>query len=68
MISSKAAPQGDGAPDVSYRGVVLPAGMTPACLDEVSRIINAHQHEDCDDLDADCAVKVFEAVRAHRES
>jgi hypothetical protein len=50
---------------IEYRGVVLPYGMTPACLDVVARIINLHQREECDDLDAECAVKVFEAIRLH---
>ena len=68
MHSSEAAPQGDGAPEIRYRGVVLPAGMTPACLDAVSKIINRHQRDECVDLDSECAVKVFEAVYAHRRS
>ncbi len=51
---------------ITYRGIVLPDGMTPACLDAVARIINLHQREECDDLDAECAVKVYEAVRLHR--
>jgi hypothetical protein len=40
--------------------------MSSACLDAVARIINLHQREDCDDLDAECAVKVFEAVQSFR--
>jgi hypothetical protein len=51
---------------IEYRGVILPEGMTPACLDAVARIINLHQQEDCDDLDAECAVKIYKAVRAHQ--
>jgi hypothetical protein len=51
---------------IEYRGVILPDGMMPACLDALARIINLHQQEDCDDLDAECAVKVYEAVRSHR--
>jgi hypothetical protein len=51
--------------DGPYRGVALPGGMSRECLDAVTRIINKHQREDCDDLDSDCAVKVLEAVHAH---
>lgn len=54
-----------GQSGTEYRGVVLPEGMTPACLDEVARLINRHQMDDNDDLDAECAVKVFAVVRAH---
>jgi hypothetical protein len=53
-----------GASVNEYRGIALPAGMTPACLDAVARIINLHQREECDDLDVECAVKVFKAVRS----
>lgn len=48
-----------------YRGVVLPSNMTPACLDDVSRIINLFTLPDNDELEAECAVRIFEAVRAH---
>jgi hypothetical protein len=48
-----------------HRGVVLPEGMTPACLDDLAAIINRHQREDSDELDAECAVKVFEVVLRH---
>jgi hypothetical protein len=57
---------GENTSGGKYRGVSLPVGMTPACLDAVARIINQHQQEDCDDLDPECAVKVFEAVQSHR--
>jgi hypothetical protein len=53
-----------GASD-SYRGVKLPRGMTPACLDEVARLINLHQLDSCEDSDDEGAIKVFEAVRRH---
>jgi len=43
-----------------------PIGHDARVFDAVAKIINSHQHENCDDLDADCAVKVFEAVLAHR--
>jgi hypothetical protein len=56
----------ESAPSSEYRGVVLPEGMTRACLDSVARIINRHQLDDNDDLDSECAVKVFLAVQEHR--
>lgn len=51
--------------DADYRGVVLPAGMSRACLDNLARIINRHQLESCEETDAECAVRVFEAVQRH---
>jgi hypothetical protein len=48
-----------------HRGYILPEGMTPACLDELAKLINRHQWDDCDDLDAECAIKAFAIVRAH---
>jgi len=47
-----------------YRGVVLPVGMTPACLDEIAGLLNRHQLADSEDTDAEGAVRIFEAVRA----
>jgi hypothetical protein len=51
--------------DVEYRGVVLPHGMTRACLDEVACLLNLHQLESCEDSDAEGAIRIFEAVRRH---
>lgn len=48
-----------------YRGLKLPEGMTPACLDALAKLINRHQWDDNDDLDAECAVKAFAIVREH---
>jgi hypothetical protein len=48
-----------------HRGVVLPEDMTPACLDDIARLLNGHQLETCEDSDAEGAVKIFEAVRRH---
>ena len=52
-----------GAPD-KHRGVVLPRGMTPECLDALARILNAHANDETDELDAECAARVFEVVRS----
>lgn len=48
-----------------YRGVVLPDGMTPACLDEIAGLLNRHQLETCEDSDDEGVIKLFEAVRRH---
>jgi hypothetical protein len=53
--------------DAAYRGVTLPIGMTPACLDEIAELLNCHQLETCEDTDAEGAVKIFQAVQRHLE-
>ena len=55
-----------GQAGVDYRCVMLPASMTRACLEELARLINEHQLEDCNDTDAECAVRAFLIVQRHR--
>lgn len=59
------APAGTPKQAAKYRGVVLLKGMTPACLDAIAGLLNRHQLADCEDTDAEGAIKIFEAVRAH---
>ena len=61
--SSGPVPVGDGAPGLSYRGVVLSDGMTPDCLDAMARIVNRHASGDTDELDAECAARLYATVR-----
>jgi hypothetical protein len=49
-----------------HRGRTLPEGMTPECLDRLARIINAHANGETDELDAECAVRIFEVCRGIR--
>ena len=61
---------GTGVPQIevtpaTFRGVRLPARMTPACLDELAGVLNRHSRGDDDELDAECAVRVFEVVLRH---
>ena len=71
-ITSSAEPEKAGAPGrwfgfrrETHRGVTLPRGMTPDLLDRLARILNRHANGDTDELDAECAARVFEVVRAH---
>lgn len=48
-----------------YRSDVLPHGMSPLCLDELSRLINDHQRDDCETSDSECAIKAFLIVQSH---
>lgn len=65
--TASAAPRGEGAgAPKTHRGVVLPAGMTPQMLDKLARILNVHASGETDELDAECAARVFEVVAAHR--
>ena len=52
-------------PDRVYRGYGLPAQMTPECLDEVADLLNRHQRDDCEESDAEGAIKIFQAVLSH---
>jgi hypothetical protein len=58
--------EGAGAPGM-HRGVVLPRGMTPECLDKLAGILNAHASGETEELDAECAARVFEVVQALRQ-
>jgi predicted ATPase len=42
-----------------YRGLALPKGMTPACLDEMARLINRHGHDLDEWSDAELAVRLY---------
>jgi hypothetical protein len=55
----------EGQAGEKYRCVMLPSGMTRACLDELASLINEHQFDECDDLDVECAVKAFLIVQSH---
>lgn len=48
-----------------HRGLDLPKGMPTACLDELAAILNRHCRGDDDELDSECAVRVFETVLKH---
>jgi hypothetical protein len=48
-----------------HRGVVLPKGMTPACLDELASLLNMHCHEDNEENNEDAAVRAFGVVLKH---
>jgi hypothetical protein len=52
---------GDYGPK-EYRGVRLPERMTPACLDELARLINMHGHEDNEETADEAAVRAFNVV------
>ena len=49
---------------VLYRGYELPAGMTPACFDEIANLLNRHQMDDCEESDAEGAIKIFRAIQS----
>jgi len=49
-----------------HRGVDLPAGMTPACLDELSELINMHAHEDNEECSQEAAIRAFLIVQRNR--
>ena len=49
-----------------YRGVPLPEGMSPACLDELAAVINGHCHEDCEESADEAAIRAFAIVLRHR--
>jgi hypothetical protein len=54
-----------GQVDARHRGVKLPPGMTPACLDDLAALLNRHCRGDTDDLDSEAAAKVFKCVMRH---
>jgi hypothetical protein len=58
------ATSGVGAPNRVYRGVIMSDGMTPDCLDAMARIINRHASGDTDELDAECAARLYATVRS----
>jgi hypothetical protein len=49
-----------------YRGLILPVGMTPRCLDEMAGLISDFEWERFDGLASDLAVKLFEVMESHR--
>lgn len=55
----------------AYRGVNLPAAMTPACLDELARLFSNFEWDRLERADgelartADAAVIAFEIVQKH---
>lgn len=52
-------------PAREHRGVVLPEGLTPACLDELASLLNMHSHEDNEETNAEAAVRAFRVVERH---
>ena len=57
-----------GAIDSKYRGVVMPPGMTPACVDELARLFSDFEWYRLERADgklahtADAAVVAFEVL------
>ena len=70
-VSGKSAEGQAGAGVTDYRGVVLPPGMTPACVDDLARVFSDFEWERLERADgelahtADAAVVAFGIVRRH---
>jgi len=61
-----AAPIGDGAPGLQYRGTSLPVGMTVDCCREIAALFNERADSECPVTNREFAVAAYEVFRRHR--
>lgn len=70
-MSDKSTKGQAGAGVAEYRGVVLPLGMTPVCVDDLARVFSDFEWDRLERADgelantAHAAVVAFEIVRRH---
>ena len=48
-----------------YRGVVLPKGMTPQCLDELEKFLAQFESGTFEGFAKDAAIRAFQVVQSH---